>query len=182
MLQQLLYADEVRSLKDLDIEKVARLAGRAEAGAAADRPDLRGHLRPDAVRGRGEEAHPRRDRREDRRQGDRRRRRRTSRAGRPGDRPDGGAARQPEATGQRRRRRRRPRPRPAEPTAGQRRRLAKERKGVRRAAKAEEPAAAGRARAQAVRRKLIRLEVDWRRTRSAASRRCWACRAAPSFA
>ncbi len=41
---------------------------RTAAGAAADRPDLRGRLRPDAVRRRGEEAHPRRDRREDRRQ------------------------------------------------------------------------------------------------------------------
>ena len=38
----------------------AGLAGGAEAGAAADRADLRGHLRPDRVRGRGEEAHPRR--------------------------------------------------------------------------------------------------------------------------
>ena len=58
VLQQLLYADEVRSMKELDIEKVHGLAGRAQARDAADRADQRGHLRPDDVRGRGEEAHP----------------------------------------------------------------------------------------------------------------------------
>ena len=41
VLQQLLYADEVRSLKDLDIEQVDVSRRRAQAGAAADRPDLR---------------------------------------------------------------------------------------------------------------------------------------------
>ena len=117
VLQQLLYADEVRSLKELDIEKVTVSAGRAQAGAAADRADLRGHLRPDDVRGRGEEAHPRRDRREDRRQADRRQRAGRAAGRRPGDRPDGGAARQPGQA------RRRPRARPrrrkaARPAAG----------------------------------------------------------------
>ena len=112
VLQQLLYADEVRSLKELDIEQVTVSAAELQACDAADRPDLRGHLRPDDVRGRGEEAHPRRDRREDRRQADRRRSSRPSRSrAAPGDRPDGSAARQP---GQARRRQgqgRRPRPR-----------------------------------------------------------------------
>ncbi len=96
VLQQLLYADEVRSMKELDIEKVT--VSPAELKLAMQLIDQisRGHLRPDDVRGRGEEAHPGGDRREDRRQADRRQR--AARAGvrrRPGDRPDGGAARQP---------------------------------------------------------------------------------------
>ena len=124
-----------------------RLGCRAQAGDAADRPDLGGHLRPDHVRGRGEEAHPRRDRREDRRQAGRGDGARGAAAGRPGDRPDGSAARQP---GHARRRRPKgkaaakaaPEPAPAE--------AAKERKGVKRAPKAvEEAAVAAPARARA---------------------------------
>ena len=73
VLQQLLYADEVRSLKELDIEKVDGLATPSCKLAMQLIDQIsRGHLRPDDVRGRGEEAHPRRDRREDRRQADRR--------------------------------------------------------------------------------------------------------------
>ena len=81
VLQQLLYADEVRSMKELDIEHGRRPEARAAARAAADRPDLRRQLRPAQSFRRGEAAHPRRHRREDRRQADRRRPRRPSRAG-----------------------------------------------------------------------------------------------------
>ncbi len=129
-----------------------RLAGRAEARDAADRADQRGHLRSDDVRGRGEEAHPGRDRREDRRQADRRQRAARAGVGRcAGDRPGRGAAREPgqgrrpqgqgggageHGTGQGGRAGRRP---PAAPS--------KERKGVKRAAKVEEaPPARTRAR------------------------------------
>ena len=54
VLQQLLYADEVRSMKDLQVEQRRRAAERARAGAAADRADLERQLRPGGVQGRGE--------------------------------------------------------------------------------------------------------------------------------
>ena len=95
VLQQLLYADEVRSLKDLNIEPVTVTRRRTAARAAAHRPDLAGRLRPDAVRRRRAQAHPGRDRREDRRQaGGGLGARRSAEHG-PGHRPDGSAARQP---------------------------------------------------------------------------------------
>ena len=96
VLQQLLYAEEVRSLQDLNIEPVTVSGCRTATRAATDRADLRGRLRPEPLRGRGEETHPGCDRREDRRQGGgrfgacRRARRRRS-----GDRPDGRAAGEP---------------------------------------------------------------------------------------
>lgn len=65
VLQQLLYAEDARSLKDLNIEKLEPLFSGVEVGAAADRPDCAGGIRPDDVRGRGKEAHPRGDRCED---------------------------------------------------------------------------------------------------------------------
>ena len=149
------------------------LRRRAQAGDAADRPDLRGHLRPDDVRGRGEEAHPRRDRREDRRQADRGDGAGRAAAGRPGDRPDGSAARQPGHARRRPRARPRPRPRPS-----------------RRRPRRPRNARASSARPRSPKRPPPRPPGPGRRsdararsrapTRSAASRRCWASRAASS--
>ena len=94
VLQQLLYADEVRSMKDLDIEKVdvqkaeLNLALQLISQIAAER------LRPGRVCRRGKAAHSRRDRPEDRRQRDRRIGCARARQ-RPDHRPDGSVARQP---------------------------------------------------------------------------------------
>ena len=101
VLQQLLYADEVRQLKELDIEKVTvsdaelKLALQLIEQIAEDNYD------PGQFRGRREEARSCGDRREDRRQAHRR-----QRAGRDdqrgaGDRPDGSAAGEPRRPGQR---------------------------------------------------------------------------------
>ena len=110
------------------------LAGRAQAGDAADRADLRGHLRPDDVRGRGEEAHPRRDRREDRRQADRRHRAARAAGRRAGDRPGRGAARQPRRKGAAKAKAAAPAKAAAAPAAEPApAEAAKERKGVKRA-------------------------------------------------
>ena len=53
VMQQLLYADEVRPFSEVPIADAEVQRGRAEAGQAAHRPDRRRDLRPDAVRGRG---------------------------------------------------------------------------------------------------------------------------------
>ena len=95
VLQQLLYADEVRSLKDLNIEPVAVSAGELQLALQLIDQISAGRLRPDAVRRRREEAHPRRDRREDRRQAGCGLGARRSAGVGPGHRPDGSAARQP---------------------------------------------------------------------------------------
>ena len=141
VLQQLLYADEVRSLKELDIEKVTVSRRRAQAGDAADRPDL---ARTPTTRRcsrtrRRSASSPRSTRRSPASRSWRRSRSSRSRR-RPGHRPDRGAARQPGHA--RRRQGARPRPRAKaapEPAPAE---AAKERKGVKRAPKVAEEAVA----------------------------------------
>ena len=58
ILQQLLYADEVRSLKDLDIEPVAVSPTELQLALQLIDQISEDGYDPHAVRGRGEEAHP----------------------------------------------------------------------------------------------------------------------------
>ncbi len=57
VMQQLLYAGEVRSIKDIEIPKTEVQGRRAEARAAADRAAGVGDVRSDRVQGRGARAH-----------------------------------------------------------------------------------------------------------------------------
>ena len=94
VMQQLLYAPEVRSIDDVDIPEAPVRDAELDARAATDRADLVADVRSDEVRGRREEADRDGDREEARGPGNRDFAQR-SRSGRPGDRPDGGVEGEP---------------------------------------------------------------------------------------
>ena len=99
MMQQLLYAAEVRSMKDIDIQKADVKGRRAEAGAAADRAAGCRQIRSEHLYRRGTRPHRGGGAEESRRTGDHDVRGAGGR--RTGHRPHGSAAREPREEGAR---------------------------------------------------------------------------------
>ena len=146
VLQQLLYADEVRSLKELDIEKVT--VSDAELKLALQLIDQISEDTYDPTQFEDEEKKRILAAIDEKIAGKQVVADGAGRAaaGRPGDRPDGSAARQPGHARRRQGQGGRPRP----PRRSRRRpRRAKERKGVKRAPKVAEEVAAAPARVRA---------------------------------
>ena len=145
VLQQLLYADEVRSLKELDIEKVT--VSDAELKLAMQLIDQISEDTYDPTMFEDEEKKRILAAIDEKIAGKQVVADGAGRAAarRPGDRPDGSAARQPGHARRRQGQGRRPRPR-AEPAPAE---AAKERKGVKRAPKVAEEVAAAPARVRA---------------------------------